>query len=165
MRRSFTKIYSRTLLLAVAMLMSFSMVANSKFQKIDSTYLHYSRLNKKDKNYLKGIKVNMPVIKPYPVSVTKAVAPADDKVLSNVQIFPNPVTDQINIKYSLSHNANVTIKIMDVLGNEVVTLFSQRVEPGEQKFTRSMTNKLQSGFYFVRIIVGTESIIRRISIL
>ncbi|QKJ28908.1 T9SS type A sorting domain-containing protein [Mucilaginibacter mali] len=167
MRRSYTKIYSRILLLAVAMLMSFSIVANSQIQKTDTTYLHLNRL-KKDKNVLKNFHVNLPVIKTYGSLPAKTVVTSspDDKLLTNVQVYPNPVTDQINLKYTISRPSNVNIKIMDVLGNEVVTLFSQHVDKGgEQKFTSSISNKMNSGFYFVRIVVGTESAIRRISIL
>jgi hypothetical protein len=85
--------------------------------------------------------------------------------LTNVQVFPNPVTDQINVKYNVARNAFVNVKIMDVLGNDVVTLFSQRVENGDQSISYNINNKLTRGFYFVRIIVGTESINKRISVL
>ena len=88
-----------------------------------------------------------------------------NKVLSNVQVYPNPITDQINLRYNVAKNSNVTIKIMDILGNELITLFSQRVDPGEQKFTFNIGNKLSSGFYFVRLVIGNESVIKRISIL
>ncbi|MDF2435060.1 MAG: hypothetical protein JWP44_4691, partial [Mucilaginibacter sp.] len=58
-----------------------------------------------------------------------------------------------------------SIKMMDVLGNNVVTLFSQRVEPGEQTFSYPISNKISKGFYFIRVIAGTELVIRRVSIL
>jgi hypothetical protein len=168
MNKSYTKIYSRTLLLAVAMLMSFTMVATPK-QKTDSTYLRLTRLNKKDKNVLKTYHANFPAIKPITVpakvATTTQTSYSDDKLLTNVQVYPNPVIDQINLKYSISRASNVNIKIMDVLGNEVINLFSQHVEPGEWKSTYTLKNKLNSGFYFVRVVVGTESVIKRISIL
>lgn len=154
------------LMLAITMCISFSMVKASPVQKADSIF-HLQRLNRKERNYLKtSLRVALPAIKPYSYTPGKAPAQADDKLLSNVQVFPNPISDQINIKYSLSRNANVSIKIMDVLGNEVVTLFSRRVDPGtDLKYTGNLGNKLQSGFYFVRVVVGTESVIKRISVL
>ncbi|MES2277808.1 MAG: T9SS type A sorting domain-containing protein [Bacteroidota bacterium] len=166
MRRNHTKIYSRILLLAVTMLMSFTMIATPK-QKTDTTYLHLSKLNKKDKNILKSFHITLPAVKTYLITPQKptTVAQPDDKLLSNVQVYPNPVSDQINVKYAISRASNVNIKIMDVLGNEVVTLVSQHLEPGELKTTYSLKGKLNSGFYFVRVVVGTESVIRRISIL
>ena len=89
----------------------------------------------------------------------------DDKLLNNVQVFPNPVTDQINVKYDLSRYSNVSIKIVDVLGNDVKTIFSQRLDPGEKALNYPLNNKLTRGFYFLRIVAGTESVIKRISVL
>ena len=54
---------------------------------------------------------------------------------------------------------------MDVLGNDITTLFSQRVEPGDHNINYAVNNKLSRGFYFVRVVAGTESIIKRISVL
>jgi len=51
------------------------------------------------------------------------------------------------------------------LGNDVMTLVSQRIGSGEQSFTYPITNRLSRGFYFVRVVAGTESIIKRISVL
>jgi hypothetical protein len=90
---------------------------------------------------------------------------SDDKILSNIEVFPNPITDQINLKYIVSRNSNVTIKMVDVLGNDVVTMFSRRVDPGEQTLNYPLNNKLNRGFYFIRVIAGTESVIKRISVL
>jgi len=161
MNKGFTKIFSRITLLAIAMCINFTMAGA---QKTDSTYL---RLNKKDKGALKQtFHVNLPAVKPFILPVSKSTASLpDDKILSNVQVYPNPVSDQINVKYTIARASTVTIKIMDVLGNEVMVLFSQHVEPGELKCTRSIKGTLNSGFYFVRVVVGTESSIKRISIL
>ena len=93
------------------------------------------------------------------------VSRPDDKLLSSVEIYPNPITDQINLRYFVSKNTNVTIKIVDVLGNDVSTLFSRRVEPGEQSGSFPVANTLNKGFYFIRVVAGTESVIRRISVL
>jgi hypothetical protein len=109
----------------------------------------------------------LPPIRPAVISTTKvSVYKPEDKLLTNVQVFPNPViTDQINVKYELSRPSNVSIKVVDVLGNDVVTLFSQRVEPGEKILNYYLNSKLNRGFYFVRVIAGPESVIKRISVL
>lgn len=88
-----------------------------------------------------------------------------EKTLSDVKIYPNPITDQVNLSYTLRHDANITIRIMDVLGNPVVTLLQQRLPAGNQSNSFSLSNRLTSGFYFIRVTIGTESIIKRISVL
>ncbi len=92
--------------------------------------------------------------------------PASDlKVLSNVKIYPNPVADHLNLSFFVNKDSNVTIKIMDVLGNEITTLFSQRLSAGEQMNSFPISSSFNSGYYFVRLIVGKESVVKRISIL
>lgn len=98
-------------------------------------------------------------------SMQRGIVQQDGKVLSNVKVYPNPVSDHINISYSLTRDANVTIKIMDVLGNEITTLLSQRFPAGDQNHNFSIGTKLNNGYYFIRIISGNETIIKRISVL
>lgn len=149
------------IVIAIAVTMNFAFAGTSASQ--DSLIL-----KKKNKtSYLKsGLPFTLPPLKPGTVSTTKlSVNRPDDKLLSNVQIYPNPVSDQINLRYDLSRNSNVTIKIVDMLGNDVATIFSQHVSSGDQKFTYIINNKLSRGFYFLRIIAGTESTIKRLSVL
>ncbi len=108
----------------------------------------------------------IPPTKPGVVSTVKLNVPRpDDKLLSSVVVYPNPITEQINIRYYISKPTNVTIKLVDVLGNDIKTLFSRRVEPGEQTNSFQVDNALNKGFYFIRVTAGTESDIKRISIL
>lgn len=117
----------------------------------------------------KGIGIKVVPFKPIPVKTTNLgpsplKALQTDKVLNNVKVYPNPVADQLNLTYQVSKEANVTIKIMDVLGNEVVTLLSQRQSAGEKISSFDISSRLTSGFYFIRLIVGNETVIKRISV-
>lgn len=154
-------------IILIAVAVSINIALASPAQPDTTLFRLRSRTSLKPSYLRSGLKTNFPQFKPATAVVIKpATKPvADDKLLSNVQVYPNPIVDQINLKYTVARNTNVSIKILDVLGNNVATLFSQRVEPGEQKFTYYLNNKLTSGFYFVRIVVGTESVIKRISIL
>jgi len=165
MRRNSTYTNSLNVIIALAILVNFAFTSSFSHVIKDTTFLLKS---KSSKNTLKsGLHLVLPPLKPAYISTTKfSVAKPDDKLLNNVLVYPNPVTDQINLKYDLSRNSGVTIKVLDVLGNDIVTLFySQRVEPGEKNVSYSISNKLTRGFYFVRIVAGTESVIKRISVL
>jgi hypothetical protein len=162
MRRNFTY-YSWLLCIATAIFMNFAFAYGQSFSK-DTTFYHKKT---RKTSYLKnGLPFSLPPLKPGETSYVKVNIPkADDKLLNDVEVFPNPATDQLNFKYTLSRNSSVSIKIMDVLGNEVLTVFQERVDLGEQKLNYPLNNKLTRGFYFVRIVAGTESVIKRISIL
>lgn len=174
MRSFYLFVCSFFMLIALATGLNYALASGKEPHRSDTTKLVKVFTNKNDRSYLKnGIKIPLPPLKAgvtiYGSNTTlnrNSLNKFDqDKLLSNVQVFPNPITDQINLRYYVAKPSNVSIKIMDVLGNEVITLFSQKVDPGEQKFTFNLNNKLSSGFYFVRMIVGNEQVMKRISIL
>jgi hypothetical protein len=169
MKQNYTYRFSWIILIAFAISINFAFAGISMLQKIDTTTIHIQKgkLTTPKSSYLRnGLHLVLPPLRPAATSAQKfSVARSDDKLLLDVQVFPNPITDQINIKYTLSRNAIVTVKVMDVLGNDVITLVSQRLESGEQNSSYPITNKLQHGFYFIRVVAGTESVIKRISVL
>jgi hypothetical protein len=166
---SFIYTYTWFVLIAMAVFMNFAFVSDARptHTKKDTTYLRVSKGKGSKPSYLKnGLHLVLPPLKPAVTSSVKvSVSHPEDKLLNDVQLYPNPVTDQINLKYTLSRNTNVTIKIMDILGNDITTMFSSRVDSGDHNINYPITNKLSRGFYFVRVVAGTESVIKRISVL
>ncbi|HVW98112.1 MAG TPA: T9SS type A sorting domain-containing protein [Mucilaginibacter sp.] len=166
MKRTSTYKISWFIIFAAAIFMSFAFSKAMSFQKADTNIVHLFKPRAKTPIFKSNLHLVMPPLKPAVISTTKIYVPRpDDKLLSNVSVYPNPVTDQINLKYDISRASTVTIKVVDVLGNEVATLYNQRTEPGEKNFSYPLNNKLNRGFYFLRVVAGTESVIKRISIL
>lgn len=169
MGQRYTFNYLWILLIATAISINFAFAFGAvPHPKADTIYTRKPKVTSKQSYFKNGLNVgSLPQIKPSPYANIKPTLPVNtDKLLSNVQVYPTMITDQINLKYFLSRNNNVTIKIVDVLGNNVATLFSDRVELGERTFKSNMAvNKLTSGFYFLRVTAGTESVIKRITIL
>jgi len=66
------------------------------------------------------------------------------------QNYPNPFNPATTINYQIPVDANISLKIYDVLGNEVAELVSEFKTAGyyEVKFN---AGKLTSGVYFYRI--------------
>jgi hypothetical protein len=172
MRRKFTYTNSFILLIVAAIWMSFAFTPHKPIAKKDTTPSFTTKKPKK-KGFLNISipSINLPFIKSSssnstpPIKVNSTVLKQDGKLIQNVQVYPTTITDQINLKYSISRNSNVSVKITDILGNEVATLCSGRFEPGAQSCNYYLTNKISKGFYFIRVVAGTELVIRRISIL
>lgn len=169
MGQRYTFNYLWIILIATAISINFAFTLRAdRYPKGDTIYTRKPKVNSKQSYFKNGLNVgSLPQIKPSPYANIKSTTPVNtDKLLSNVQVYPALITDQINLKYFLSRNNNVTIRIMDVLGNNVATLLSDRVELGERTFKGNMSvYKLTSGFYFLRVTAGTESVIKRITIL
>ncbi|PST82272.1 T9SS C-terminal target domain-containing protein [Pedobacter yulinensis] len=88
-----------------------------------------------------------------------------DKLLTVIKVSPNPVDAQVNLVYRLEKESIVSVKIMDVLGNEIVTLSNERVSSGEQTKNYTIPSRLNPGIYFLRIVAGTDNVVKRISVL
>jgi len=80
------------------------------------------------------------------------------------QNYPNPFNPETTINYVITQDANydkpafVTLKIYDILGNEITTLVNDYQQPGEYKIQVSANEiKLSSGVYFYRLIAGKYS--------
>lgn len=88
-----------------------------------------------------------------------------EKNLKVSKIYPNPVNDQVNIIVRLEKESLLSIKILDMLSNEVVTLSNERTAAGEQTKSFTLPKRLNTGIYYIRLIAGQESVVKRISVL
>ena len=78
-------------------------------------------------------------------------------VFSLEQNYPNPFNPSTVISYQLPENGNVTLKVYDVLGNEVATLVDEYRQSGkyEVEFNSSSIKHLpSSGIYFYQLKAG-----------
>lgn len=87
-----------------------------------------------------------------------------EKVITSVKVMYNPVAEQISVSFKLAKQNVVTIKLMDALGNEVLSLSNSTLESGSQNLSFEIEGKVSQGFYFVRVASGTETVVKRISI-
>ena len=70
------------------------------------------------------------------------------------QNFPNPFNPSTKITYSIPERSNVSIKVFDLLGSEVIELVNGEVETGQYDLTFN-TNNLPSGIYFYKLQAGS----------
>lgn len=71
------------------------------------------------------------------------------------QNYPNPFNPETTIDYSISSPGQVSLKVFDVLGNEVATLINKEQQPGNYNYRFSTHNlNLSSGVYFYTLKAG-----------
>ncbi|MCX6230122.1 MAG: DUF2271 domain-containing protein [Bacteroidetes bacterium] len=92
-----------------------------------------------------------------------AVGVADVQKPADFTIYPNPVTNQSKINYTLTSIADVTISLFDVTGKLINVLFDENQAAGTYSLPISTEGRLTPGVYFVRMNTGrtqhTEKII------
>jgi len=70
------------------------------------------------------------------------------------QNYPNPFNPVTNLKFGISDLGFVSLKVYDVLGNEVATLVNEMKSPGRYNYQLSTANyQLSSGIYFYSLLV------------
>lgn len=69
------------------------------------------------------------------------------------QNYPNPFNPTTKIRYSISQQSFVTLKVYDILGNEVSTLVNEEKPVGTYELTWNAKN-LSSGVYFYCLHAG-----------
>jgi len=75
---------------------------------------------------------------------------------SLAQNYPNPFNPSTVINYQLPVAGLVTLKVFDVLGNEVVTLVNEEKNAGSYNAQFTMNNvQLSSGIYFYKLQAGS----------
>jgi len=70
------------------------------------------------------------------------------------QNYPNPFNPSTTIEFSIPKTEFVTLKIYNLLGQEVVTLVSDKLVPDNYKFIWDATN-FSSGIYFYQLVVDS----------
>ena len=76
------------------------------------------------------------------------------------QNYPNPFNPVTSIEYSVAGNVQATLKVYNVLGQEVVTLVDEVQEPGQYSVSWD-AGDVASGVYFYRLNAGDFSATKR----
>ena len=67
------------------------------------------------------------------------------------QNYPNPFNPVTTISYQIPFGSHVTLKIFDVLGNEIKTLVDEYQEQGFHSTSFTLNSTLSSGVYFYQL--------------
>ncbi|MBK7229804.1 MAG: T9SS type A sorting domain-containing protein [Ignavibacteriales bacterium] len=86
-----------------------------------------------------------------PTSVDEKIIPDQ---ISLEQNYPNPFNPSTKISWQSSVTSHQTIKVYDVLGNEVATLVDEFRNAGSYEINFN-ANSLSSGIYFYKLTIGS----------
>ncbi len=127
----------------------------AQFQKNESTYdaaITDAQMN----GNLAAIGDSVTAVEQLPENV-----PAKFELAQN---YPNPFNPTTQIDYSVPKTGSVTLKVYNVLGQEVATLFSGVQHPGNYVATFD-GSKFASGVYFYQLKAGNVAITKKLLLL
>lgn len=83
---------------------------------------------------------------------------AENSLFSNIQLYPNPSSDNINIRYELLQASSLQLEVVNMLGK---TLRSEQLPVSSQGMFTVETATLPEGVYFLRLSSGQGHIVKR----
>jgi hypothetical protein len=106
------------------------------------------------KNYFGPIFLN-------PNSVDDKSVPA---VFALNQNYPNPFNPSTKISFSLANAGYTTLKVYNIVGKEVASLFSGNAEAGRQYVVNFDAKNLTSGMYFYKLQSGNSVEVKKLTL-
>lgn len=85
------------------------------------------------------------------------------EMISDLQLFPNPATDQCGLKFNLSQTKTLEVTVFNVLGEKVHTVQKSIYNEGENEVYLN-TSSLSHGMYIVKVYDGARAINRQLII-
>lgn len=87
----------------------------------------------------------------------------ENAFVNGINIFPNPVQSKSTINFNLTESNNVTVKVLNNIGQTIMSDMLGKLGSGEQTYTLDASS-LSSGFYLVELHFGNSVITRKISV-
>jgi hypothetical protein len=81
------------------------------------------------------------------------------------QNYPNPFNPSTKIQFALPVGGNVTLKVFNLLGQEVQTLINNQVIPAGRHEVIFDASNLPSGIYFYRIHTDSFAQVKKMILL
>lgn len=87
----------------------------------------------------------------------------ENQMVTDVNVFPNPMTNNATVNFNMVTENNVSIVLVNALGQSVMNENLGNMTAGEQAYSLD-ASKLENGFYFLNITVGNNTITKKVSI-
>ncbi|WP_020402498.1 T9SS type A sorting domain-containing protein [Gracilimonas tropica] len=81
------------------------------------------------------------------------------------QNYPNPFNPSTNIQFTIPQSSQVTLKVYNVLGQEVATLLQERKQAGTYTVRFDASSDLSSGIYLYRLEAAGTILTRKLTLI
>jgi len=84
----------------------------------------------------------------------------EQEVVNNLNIYPNPATDNLSVSFVLSESKTVSVALYNMLGKQMM-INNMGVQPAGSINVDFDVNSLQPGVYLIKTEVGNKSIVNK----
>ena len=90
------------------------------------------------------------------------VSELDGSHISNLNAFPNPFQEFLNIEFDLGKTENVIIEMHTLHGQKIMSQSKGQLSEGNHLFSIPMDKNWSNGMYLLRIVTENGSVVKRI---
>jgi hypothetical protein len=87
---------------------------------------------------------------------------ADDKSISRIAVYPNPVNDAFHLSYYLKNSGLVKVELYALNGQKIAALLEGEQSSGQKTELITLPASLSPGTYFLQLCKGTERSVKKI---
>jgi hypothetical protein len=89
---------------------------------------------------------------------------AENTEAFNLNVFPNPATDNLHLTYTLNKPSSVLIQLYDMQGKMVADLFNQTEVSGNQDMNLALPSSVSKGIYSLQLNIDGVPAVKKIVI-
>lgn len=100
---------------------------------------------------------------PYTATTCEIITVAVDEKENmdyGITIYPNPVSDELNITFNIEKPGNFTLQLYNSLGQEIKFLLSEKVNMGENNIKISVED-MPDGIYFLKLLINENIVTKK----
>jgi len=105
-------------------------------------------------------------ILPITMSIISSVGESDGSTIPSdfgiIRVYPNPFNSSVTINYYLKLEADVTVRLFDITGREVLMLVDNIAQAAGKYSTVLSGNDLPAGLYLLKLEAGHDFSVRKI---
>lgn len=94
------------------------------------------------------------------INISYPVGIAEGLTVEKLVAYPNPVINQLKIKFNIENDKNVSIRLIDAQGKELTARNLGNLSSGTYRETFNTSN-FSSGIYFIEFLLDGEKIVER----
>lgn len=87
----------------------------------------------------------------------------ENELENSLNVYPNPATDNTTVSFSLTESDNVSVVLVNTLGQAVISENLGTMSTGNQSYLLN-TESLSNGLYFVNVQVGKNVMTKKVAI-
>ncbi len=103
------------------------------------------------------------ILKVDDIDIVFSVGIAEGLTVEKIVSYPNPATDELNIRFNIENNNSVMINLIDITGKTLETRNMGNLSAGTYRETFNTSN-YSSGIYFIEFALDNEKVTKRFAI-